>query len=145
MTRNAILQRARQHIHLAERMLEAQGYEACVSRAYYGMFSLARALVNTVEPTAHTHKGIHAQFTRHFIEQDGLPSELTDLLAEVYEVRQQAAQTHDLVVSPKQAETILNQARQFVSRAQELYCPSGDELPPSAVVSRAQPRMSSPS
>lgn len=142
MTRNAILQRARHHVHLAERLLEAQGYEACVSRAYYAMFSLARALVGTVEPTAHTHRGIHTQFARHFVQQDGLPSEMTDLLEEAFELRERAARTHDLIVSPEQAETTLDQARRFVDRAQELYRPSGDELP-SSIVNGAEPRVSS--
>lgn len=129
MTSEAIQQRTEYHLQIAERMFGARGYEACVSRSYYAMFYLARALVRLAGLRARTPEGIHDLFKQHFIETEKLPDTLEKMLRDALALRQKSASTSKLVISPEEAESVLESARHFVTQAQELLHADTDQRP----------------
>ena len=68
MSAASLLRRAGAELESA-RLLQQSGYpEASVSRAYYGIFYAAEAMLLHVGPGAGTHKGLHGLFGRHLIK-----------------------------------------------------------------------------
>src|SRR5689334_16161264 len=71
--------RARASIHSARLILEAGDPNSAISRAYYGMFDLARAALLTIDPeliVAKTHASIISRFARHAVRERNFPNEL---------------------------------------------------------------------
>ncbi|MDX1489271.1 MAG: HEPN domain-containing protein, partial [Acidiferrobacterales bacterium] len=57
--------RARKYLQTAQRDIDHGDYESSVSRAYYAMFYVTRALLQQEQIEARTHSGIINQFGLH--------------------------------------------------------------------------------
>jgi uncharacterized protein (UPF0332 family) len=60
-------------------LAERKRWNSCVNRLYYSSFHLVNALLYKYNINAHTHSGIKAQFSNHFIKTGKLSIEYGQL------------------------------------------------------------------
>lgn len=113
---NDALQRAERYLETAAFVLEDGDLETAVSRSYYAMFFLARALLKREGIMPKTHKGVVNQFGLHFVKQGPISDKYGRALREMEELRSFADYAESRVMSEADAETALRDARAFVDR-----------------------------
>jgi uncharacterized protein (UPF0332 family) len=75
-----LLVKARRSIKAAERLLHAGDYDFAISRAYYGMFYVAQAMLLTRDLRRSKHSGVIAAFQEHFVKPGEVPDHFFHLL-----------------------------------------------------------------
>lgn len=109
-----LLGKARRSIKAAERLLQDGDYDFAVSRAYYGMFYVAQAMLLTRDLRRSKHSGVIAAFQEYFVKPGDVPERFFHLLRDGFEDR--AEGDYGFVeISRDQAETGIEAARQFVT------------------------------
>lgn len=87
---NELAARGHMAARSAHRLLEDGDYASAVSRAYYAMFDLTRAMLQELDPklvAAKTHTTIISRFSKHLVRDRGLPSEAGRVLRRVFNAR----------------------------------------------------------
>ncbi len=120
MSADAALVRARKYLKTASLAFQEEDYESCVSRAYYAMFYVTRALTRQKGIGARTHSGIINQFNLHFIKTGDLPVEMAEALGTAFNLRLLAEYADDLIIPRKEAEATLRDAESFVTRVEPM-------------------------
>ena len=120
MSADAAIGRARKYLKTASLAFQEEDYESCVSRAYYAMFYVTRALTRQRGIAARTHSGIINQFNLHFIKTGDLPVEMAEALGAAFNLRQLAEYADDLIIPREEAEVTLQEAEAFVLRIENL-------------------------
>lgn len=87
---HALLQKAHKALSDAELLLENGSAEAAINRAYYAVFSAARAALLSKEETPNTHAGVIRRFGYHFIRTEEIPEEVGEILTTAEAMRGQA-------------------------------------------------------
>jgi uncharacterized protein (UPF0332 family) len=118
-TENA-LQRARRYLDTAALVLNDGDFESAVSRAYYAMFYVARALLEQKDITPKTHSGLRNQFGLHFVKTGDLPERFAAMLNNAEDLRNLAEYAEERIITREDAEITLREAREFVERVREL-------------------------
>lgn len=83
-----LLQASRQKIEVAERLLENGDVPDAVSRAYYGMFHAARAVLLQEGSKPKTHQGVISELGRLFREH--IDRDLISSMSEIQSLREDA-------------------------------------------------------
>jgi len=108
-----LMAKAQRSIAAAERLLAAGDADFAVSRAYYGMFYAARALLLRRDVRRSKHSGVLAAFGEEFVRSGPISPDLFALLRDGFEDR--AEGDYGLVeISSDQAEASIDGARRFV-------------------------------
>lgn len=92
------------------KILQKQGgtNESIVSRAYYAMFYVAKALLISVDQEAHTHQGIVTAFGLHFVKNGILEKEMGRSLADMLNKRMIGDyETGEIIFAGEAADCIL--------------------------------------
>ena len=121
MSTATLLARAVKEVASARLLYEQEFHEACVSRAYYGMFYAAEAMLLYHNQTASTHKGLITLFARHLVKPGFVPARYGQMLSRASQKRQVADYADDFVILPEEAADILANAEEFV-RFAEVFC-----------------------
>jgi len=74
----------------AKILSERKRWNSCVNRLYYSSFHLVNALLYKNNINAHTHSGIKAQFSNHFIKTGKLSVEYGQLYSHLMDWRQES-------------------------------------------------------
>lgn len=111
----AHLEKAVERLRVAEKLFRDGDYEDAVSRAYYGMYHAARAVLSTVNVFPRTHEGVVSEFGRKFVLAGVFPKELGRNLADAKAARETYEYTVTATVGKSEAEAILLNAQRFVS------------------------------
>ena len=88
-----LLDQARRTADEAHWLLDGNWPVGAVSRAYYAMYSAARAALQHVDPKLNrtkTHGGLLRQFSKHIVRERGFDSTLAKALRQASEVRMEA-------------------------------------------------------
>lgn len=120
MSAEDAIQRARRYLDTAALVLEDGDFETVVSRAYYAMFYVARALLKQEGIAPKTHSGIRNQFGLHFVKTGTLPERFAGMLNDAEELRTLAEYAEERVIPRADAETTLREAEAFVERISDL-------------------------
>jgi uncharacterized protein (UPF0332 family) len=114
--------KAERSLVAARRLPDAGDYDFAVSRAYYAMFYVARALLLTRNVRRSKHSGVLAAFASEFVRSGELPAELFALLRDGFEDRSES--DYGLVViSEDQARVGVEGAHRFVRTLVERLAP----------------------
>ncbi len=123
--------KAERSLVAARRLLEAGDYDFAVSRAYYAMFYVARALLLTRNVRRSKHSSVLGAFGSEFVRSGELPAELFALLRDGFEDR--AEGDYGLAtISEDQARAGIEGAHRFVRAGVARLAPilgTGDERP----------------
>lgn len=101
------------------------GYAA--SRAYYSMFYVAEAFLETKGLAFSKHSAVISAFGQHFSKTGIVPSEYHALLIEAQETRFKGDYVGFGSVSTEQAAEIIEHAERFLEVAQQLIGPISPE------------------
>jgi uncharacterized protein (UPF0332 family) len=119
-TLDNLLAKARRSFEAAESLLKDDHADFAASRAYYGCFYTAEALLFSKGMTYSRHSQVVAQFGRHFAKTEELDARYHRLLIEAFALRQAAdySATPE-TVSEEDAQRTIKEGKQFLSAARE--------------------------
>lgn len=89
-TIRALRHKAHEALSDAEVLLENGSAEAVINRAYYAVFSAARAALLSKDETPTTHSGVIRRFGYHFVRGGAIREEIGEILATAESLRGQA-------------------------------------------------------
>jgi uncharacterized protein (UPF0332 family) len=84
------IEEARLRLDDARRLLERDRPARAVSTAYFACHAAGRGLLRREEVYAHTHSGLRNRIGYHFVRTERCPSDTTQWLAELEQLRQEA-------------------------------------------------------
>ena len=107
------LQRANDALQAAETLLHAGLYNDSVSRAYYGVYHIAYAVLLTRGLEPKSHAGLRTLFSFHFVKTGKIEQKYLRLIANMQTHREEADYTSKVIFEKKQAERLLEDAKAF--------------------------------
>jgi uncharacterized protein (UPF0332 family) len=112
------LDRAQQDLQAAERILADGFYHVTVARAYYAMFYATQAILISQGIRRHRHAGVLSAFNEHFVKTGLIETEYAKKLSTAFNTR--LGSDYDVMysVEPSLAESVLQDAQQFVDRVE---------------------------
>ncbi len=115
-----LLVKARRSFEAAEDLLENEHADFAASRAYYGCFYIAEALLFSEGSSYSRHSQVVAQFGRRFARTGELDTRYHRLLIEAFELRQAADYSAaPETISKEDAEHTIREGKEFLSAARE--------------------------
>ena len=119
-----LLAKARRSLEVAEGLLEDGHADFAASRAYYGCFYVAEALLFSRGLSYSRHSQVVAQFGRHFAKSGELDARYHRLLIEAFRLRQVADYSAaPETVSREDAEHTIREGKEFLDVAREYLEP----------------------
>ena len=120
MSASDAIARAKRYLRTAHLLVEDGDYASSVSRSYYAMFYVARALLREKNSSPKTHSGLRNQFGLHFVKEGPLSERFAQMLNDAEELRTLAEYAEEFVITEDDAETTLQDAEEFVERSSAL-------------------------
>lgn len=120
MSAEDAIARAEQYLKTAETLIDDGDYASSVSRSYYAMFYVARALLRQVGRVPQTHSGLRNQFGLHFVKEGPLSERFAGMLNDAEEMRTLADYSEEFVLTEDDARATLKDAEAFVDRLSTL-------------------------
>jgi uncharacterized protein (UPF0332 family) len=109
----------------AEILLAAGKLADAVSRAYYGAFHYARALLLTVGEEPATHAGVERLIHRDLVRAGRLDPDIAKQLGRLQKMRLDADYTAEFVFSSDGAAEEVDAAKRFIAAAREMLREDG--------------------
>lgn len=116
----ASLLRAEKALNSAKLLFKHGQLEDAVSRAYYAMFHVARAILFSKNLKAKTHRGTISLFGEHIIKKGHLEEEYADMLRKTFDLRQKSDYELYAELDEELVEETVNNAEKFVGKIKEL-------------------------
>jgi uncharacterized protein (UPF0332 family) len=114
-------------VQSAELLFGAGKYADAVSRAYYGAFHYARALLLTLGEEPVTHAGVERLLHRDLVRGGALDPDVARLFGRLQKTRLEADYTSEIVFTQDGARGELDAANEFIAAANAILV-SGDWL-----------------
>jgi uncharacterized protein (UPF0332 family) len=121
----AELARGNDAIEEAELLLQAGKLAGAVSRAYYGAFHHARALLLSADEEPRSHGGLTRLLQSNFVRTGRVAPEDAALLSRLMSLRQDADYTAEYVFTAPMAASELDDARRFVAAVRAVLAADG--------------------
>jgi uncharacterized protein (UPF0332 family) len=90
-----------------------------VNRSYYAMFYATLALLATIDSESPKHSGVIALFDKKFVKQKILPKEMSIMLHEAFESRQEGDYRDFSKIDRNKAAEILKSAEVFIKAIED--------------------------
>jgi uncharacterized protein (UPF0332 family) len=116
----AEIRRGDESLESAAILLAAGKHADAVSRAYYGAFHYARALLLTLGEEARSHGDLERLLQRDLVRPGKLDPDVARLFSRLQKFRQDADYTAEFVFTAKSSREEVDAARQFVAEARRL-------------------------
>lgn len=129
---DALIKKADKACSSAQALLELGDTDGAANRAYYAMFSAARAAllasgaVTASEGVERTHGGLIGAFGRHLVKDGPLPKEMGRFLNRAHESRL-IADYNDAPVEVADAQELVEQASIFVEAMRTVFMPDDSD------------------
>lgn len=120
MSASDAIARAERYLRTAELLIDDGDYASSVSRSYYAMFYVARALLQEKDSAPKTHSGLRNQFGLHFVKGGPLSEKYARMLNDAEEMRALAEYAEEFVLAAEDAQTTLGDAKRFVEKMSNL-------------------------
>lgn len=114
------LEMAKENLKSAEILLREKQYKKSVSCSYYAMFSAAKSLLALRELNSARHSGVLALFNQHFVKEGKVPHDLSRILADAKEIREEGDYGDFVTVTPQEADTQVTNAKYFIEKITEI-------------------------
>jgi uncharacterized protein (UPF0332 family) len=115
----ALLQKAVSSLEAAKVLLENGFSEFAASRAYYTMFYIAEAFLEGEGLSFSKHSAVISAFGQKFARTGLVPVEFHRNLITAEQIRLQGDYQNQGNVSPTQAQTLIDQATEFITLAEQ--------------------------
>ena len=114
-----LIARSNRYLRSAERLLDDNDYESCVSRTYYAMFFVTQALLLSKGLSYSSHKGIISAFGEYLVKSDVFPKDMGRDLNLAFQKRQLGDYESRFVISREEADHLLKRGKEFVAKVVE--------------------------
>ena len=114
-----LLQKATSSLEAARVLLENEFPEFAASRAYYAMFYIAEAFLEGEGLSFSKHSAVISAFGQQFARTGRVPIEFHRRLITAEQIRLQGDCQSQGNVSPTQAQTLIDQAAEFITLAEQ--------------------------
>lgn len=111
---------AQERIKSAEILLKEGLYRDSISRSYYALFEIIRALLATKGQVTKTHAGLIMQFGQYYIKTKIIPKKYAAWLSELAEERQLADYERLIEFNKTRAEKALKEVKKFIKLAKKI-------------------------
>lgn len=108
------LENSKSMLESAEILFKSNKYKDSISRAYYAMFSAARALLSTERLDSAKHSGVISLFNQHFVKPGTVNKNLGKYLNEARSLREKSDYADFVVVSREEARAQIDAAQEFI-------------------------------
>lgn len=115
----ARLKRARQHLKSARDLLTNEDFADSISRSYYTIFQVARALLATAQLESRKHSGVIALFNQHFVKPGKVDKQLGVILKNARRYRELADYDDLAEFAQEDAEEQIRDAEKFLSEIEQ--------------------------
>jgi len=106
---------AKEKLRAAKLLFEKKLYRDAVSRAYYAMFSAARAMLATKRLDSRKHSGVISLFNQHFVKTSILDKEFGRILKETQELREDSDYEEMSVMEREDAAQAIREAEKVIA------------------------------
>ncbi len=114
----ALLEKAARSIHAAQTLLDEGDADFAVSRAYYGMFYAAEAVLLSKGLRFQRHGSVHAAFGEHFVKTGLLDAKLHRWLLDAFDQRILGDYGTEAAMTVEDAKQVIDHAEVFVREVQ---------------------------
>ncbi len=119
-TARKFLERAHQKLYAARILLKEGLYDEVASRAYYGAFLAARAILLLLGENPRTHGGLLAAFGARLVNEGLVDSDYGKILTRLFEARQTSDYHPFVWTDESDARQYLKDAERFVAKMKDL-------------------------
>lgn len=109
-----MLQKSIVRLKSAKILLKAGNYADSISRSYYAVLDVARAVLVTDKIYPKSHAGTIAKFNQHYIKTKIFPNRFGTMLASIEKARTKADYAFEVSFTKQDAQEKLRQAEEFV-------------------------------
>ena len=109
-----LISKSEKFLGTAKLVFDNKDYESAVSRIYYAMFYMVKALLLTKNIEPKSHSGINAKFSEKFIKTGLLPKYLGKQYKDAFDKRLQGDYEIAFALNPKEVEDFLEIGKEFV-------------------------------
>lgn len=120
-----LLDKARRKLLTARRDFESDSFEDCVSRAYYAMFYVAEAVLDTEGLAFSSHAAVIAGFGQRFAKTGKVPADFHRYLQKGQDLRLRGDYDEVYQVTREEAAEQMARAEEFLSFTEEFLQPAG--------------------
>ena len=114
------LEQARDTLRDAQSLYKIEGTPvSIVNRAYYAMFYAALAMLITIDRGSSKHMGVIAIFDEQFVKQNIFPKEMSKMLHQAFEMRQEGDYRDASKITIEKAGKVLKSAYEFIAIVEE--------------------------
>lgn len=110
-----LLLKAKRSNEVAEKIFKDGYYDFAVSRAYYGMFYAAEALLLTRKLAFSKHSGVVSAFGQYFVKTNQFPAIMHANFRKAFDKRAKGDYSLEKV-GKEEAQEIISQAKDFVGK-----------------------------
>ena len=114
-----MLKKAERSLLAAQALLDSGDSDFSVSRAYYGMFYVAEAALQSKGLAYSKHSGVMSGFSQHFIKPHVFEAKCYDMFRFAFEQRNLGDYRFGKPISREVAEKVLREAKEFVGTVSE--------------------------
>lgn len=107
------IERSQGALRSAEALLNEKEYGDSISRSYYAMFHMAKALVLCEGKDAKTHKGLLSLFGQEFVKTGEIEKYVGNLIKELQEARVRSDYEYEFIPLEQDAQEALDDAKEF--------------------------------
>lgn len=115
----ALLEKAERSFSSAERLLENGDADFAASRAYYGYFYIAEALLLSKSLSFSRHGQVIAQYGAHFARTEALAPRFHQLMRRAFSLRQTADYSTEPPPEPEKVTELISGGEDFLRAARE--------------------------
>lgn len=111
------IEKSKRYLIDADLLLKSGSPESVVSRAYYAMFYLAKALLFNIEVYTKTHQGTLMMFSKHFVKTEIFEKKYGNIMSKALDQRIVGDYEIGHDINQDLATEILQDAHEFVETA----------------------------
>jgi uncharacterized protein (UPF0332 family) len=119
------LEKARDDVARAGKLIATGAYRQAISRAYYAVFAIASATILTQGYSRKKHSGVESAFNQFFVKPGLIEPAYGAIYIKAYRARQDADYADTTEFTETQARQVLADAEKFVERVEKYLRPVG--------------------
>lgn len=115
------LEKAKERLEAAKKLLEIGLYSDSISRSYYAIFSSVRAVLATERIDFKKHAGVISYFQKEYIKTGLFDKKFSTYLQKAFQIRNKCDYDDFYIVAKEDAEIQLSRAEEYYDAA-KIFC-----------------------
>ncbi|MDL2238356.1 HEPN domain-containing protein [Christensenellaceae bacterium OttesenSCG-928-K19] len=113
------MERANQCLKSAYALVDTEDYKGAANRSYYAIFNAIRAVLALEGVDFKKHSAVTSYFRQHYIKTGIFNIDLSDIVTEAFQIRQDSDYNDYYVISKEEVTTQIKRAELFCAKISE--------------------------